>query len=188
MKILISLAVSLLISQAHAQDAAEASSDLRGRDTEINWGVNYTETYSEDANELETEKLNISVSYLRNWGRFGAGIGIDLTKSYSENATAIVEQESTSTIVSFIGRANFIEDAPGNDLIPYVGIAVGTGTSDTAGTSTGLTSTAVALGLKWYPLSEIFAFNFELIPYSNLDLDGSITERKTVKVGMSLNF
>lgn len=65
---------------------------------------------------------------------------------------------------------------------------VGTGTVGSAAADVSVTLTEVALGLKWYPLGEIFALDAALTPFSNIDAEGSKTEILGVQVGMSLNF
>lgn len=63
MKFLV-LTIAMAISFQGLAQESTISSDLRARDHEIKWDVSYIESYNEDANELEEENLNLSVSYL----------------------------------------------------------------------------------------------------------------------------
>lgn len=121
--------------------------------------------------ESDTQSIDLAFGYSYNMGRFQPGISI---------ATSLSNNDSTkeSSFTSSVGigiRANFIENVPGEKLIPYVGFAmsilnVDTSTSAADGDLTG-NGTIAAVGAEWYPFGEIFAFNASL-SFGSLTGDG----------------
>ncbi|MFP5520575.1 MAG: hypothetical protein ACLGGX_11770 [Bdellovibrionia bacterium] len=186
------VAMLIMSSVAFAQEEATAegktvAGDLRERNHEISWASGFNYSYNEDANELEDTRINVDVSYLRNWGRFGLGLGVKYTEVTREDESAVLE-ESKSTRYLLTGRVNFIEDKVGNDVIPFLSASIGSGSVDNGGTSVDQSITKLALGLKWYPLREIFALHGELYPLFKEDTDGSVVDNYGLSLGMSLNF
>jgi hypothetical protein len=90
-----------------------------------------------------------------------------LGRSLETVETGPSKLETDSILYGLGFRYNFIENTPGNDLIPYAKAKLGILTIKTSdfiakpmtvhGSENGL-----SIGLDWFPFSEVFAVNFEL--------------------------
>lgn len=129
-----------------------------------------------------TQSTETEFSYLYNFGRGGIGFGMVGNKSGEGSSTSEV------STLALRGRLNFIENKPGSDLIPYLGLslvsyreAAGTLTLDGTGMSLGV-------GMDWYPLSEIFALSVGLSLIENYDLKLASTDVKLKATGISVGW
>ncbi|WP_413288312.1 hypothetical protein [Bdellovibrio sp. HCB337] len=146
----------------------EAPPSLRKRQHAMSWQYKTSSVKSDFTPVLGTTSSSdisrgtLQFSYYYNWGHFELGVGA---------GSSVVTDNDTSdsdAFGSFVvgGMVNFIENAPGNNLIPYVGFAAGSTNEniDISGSKTRLIGGigAFAFGLKWFPLEEIFAVDVSI--------------------------
>lgn len=109
------------------------------------------ETFNSDSSEL-------SATYAYNLGYFEVFGGL-----------AIQGGDAKGTYYGAGVMVNAIENAPGNDLIPYAIFAFGNHDEDFEGNGSDYNlegnSIQYGLGLKWYPFGELFAFNLSLVRF-----------------------
>lgn len=119
--------------------------------------LNVTTDLTRSKSEITTSESSYSYGY--EFGSFQP-----FFSGSSQITTAGTAKETASTF-SLGLRFNFIPNRPGRDLIPYAYVeAAGLSSDiDNGATLTALTGSgaAFAVGLEWYPLSEIFAIRFE---------------------------
>jgi len=106
---------------------------------------------------VDSRSKELSVKYSRNFGNFQPGFLIGLSKESSGTKVKV----NTGLLFA---RLNFIENVAPNDLIPFAGIGYGKRQEDFKASDNSFDFllsgdvTLMALGLNWYPFSELFAF------------------------------
>ncbi|MGE9743234.1 hypothetical protein [Bdellovibrio bacteriovorus] len=158
---------------------------LRKRDISLGW--NYAHTYQKTTaaqggpsvtDDQTSTKMKFEIA--RNLARFEFGAMLNFNRAESDGTDA------TMTVLGAMGRINLIENLPGNDFIPYfvgylglVGLTFnGDSSSDYEISGTG---SALGLGFNWFPFSQIFALNAELL-YSNGQMENEATPRLEVEL------
>lgn len=150
-----------------SQEAFQGS-DLRKREHSLL--VRYTSTaltvYIDGGTDIESTESQLTAGYAYSWGQAELGIAT------SAIVGTVEDDDSEVGVTEIYGRYNFITNAPGNDLIPYIKVGlIGLSVTeddddfDIQGSGIGL-----AFGFNWFPFSEIFAFNFGL-SYANITGD-----------------
>jgi len=153
--------------------------------------------YSQSSSQLITSSTTNSTSFNLQ-GTYGYNIGhlepfVGFSSSSEENMS---NGDKTNVSTSVFGiRYNFIENRPGNDLIPFASFGLLSSTVDSvdSGSSTSVSGngTALAAGISWYPFSEIFAVNFGVVS-SHLSVSGATfsgdSRSTSVLVGYMISF
>lgn len=140
---------------------------LRKREHNLAWAYSSVSSRSEITNnnatvsEINQTQTALEVSYLRNFGVFELGVFINT------NSSEIEDDESTTAEVGVTGRINFIENAPGKDLIPYVfgslsGVSIEYKTPGIQTVDGNGSAFSGGLGLLYYPFSELFALDVSI--------------------------
>lgn len=103
----------------------------------------------------QTTKFDFGYAYnFINWEA-----GIFFRKSTENNSDGSGSKESSQTEFGVQGRFNIIENSSGNDWIPYLGIAASSLSMESSNLKMNGNAVYYGLGLMWFPLSEIFAFD-----------------------------
>ena len=175
-KIGLGVALSAVLSfcVAHAEEVP-VGGDLRKREHMLSWenSSSSTKVTPSGSSSLKTSSGDMNISYGRNWGWWGAGVGL------SSNVTKDTDNdEATASVLYLEGRGNFIENRPGNNLIPYAAIQLGriTGEAEDGADTTDISGNAwaIGVGLDWFPFGELFALNVNL-GVTNGDMDYKAT-------------
>lgn len=104
---------------------------------------------------VENTKFDFGYAYnFINWEA-----GIFFRKSTEKNIDGSGSKESSQTEFGVQGCFNIIENSPGNDWIPYLGIGASTLSMESSNLKMNGNAVYYGLGLMWFPLSEIFAFD-----------------------------
>lgn len=141
-------------------------------------------TVSSSKTKSSTYGSSLNVGFGRNFGYFEAGFGLGNSQEKGSEST-------TSAGLNLTG--NLIENAPGNDFIPYLSLGLGTiGQGDTS-----QTLTTISIGLLYFPVGEIYALSLTLYKATaqskgktsgiSLDFEGS-TETTGLSIGHNFYF
>ena len=179
--LLLAIAFSFLPASLHAQEAAPVAPPaqftppatierpLRPRihNISLTYGSSTSETQlkvGSNKTTSETEKGELEIQYGYEFGYFQPFVTVNSLIEKSGSS------ESKAGGFALGARASFIENRPGNNLIPFVALSfegisgdVKSGNNTVAISGRG---TNLGLGLDWYPFGEIFAFRGLLSSYS----------------------
>lgn len=132
-----------------------------------------TKIDADNVSLLDQDTIEIELSYARNFGFFEVG-GSYITSFEEEGSD---EVKVTGAVLE--GRVNFIENVPGNDVIPYIAVGF-TRRKDEVDAGTRLKGDGDGLGIEfgvtWFPLGEIFAIG---VSYTSVSVDGWIGDGTT---------
>lgn len=159
--LILATSLNVFAQEVPSNPTPEERTDLRKRTHAMSWELARTRTNAKNKNtdaESETSYVQSSISYRYNFGRLELGGSYVSSRSKNEDTGS----ESLSAILGLIGHFNILENTPGNDLVPYLSLALGSMVleSDDDDLKGGMAGFGV--GLKWFPLSEIFALTAEL--------------------------
>lgn len=149
------------------QERVEAAPVLRKRQHAMSWHYSSTATKTEFVTPAPTSTTTktdmirgeLSFNYAYNFGFIELGVGLGSTTA-RDNLT-----DDKDTLGTFVlqGTVNLIENKPGNDVVPYLGLGLGSlvenfTISNADSRVIGGVAT-FAVGLKWFPFGEIFALD-----------------------------
>ncbi|ASD63998.1 hypothetical protein [Bdellovibrio bacteriovorus] len=163
MKHLIAALVLTTSANAFAQEtpAQESRQDLRKRTHGMTWEMSSSNTKlkNKDTNaESETTSTETKFGYLYNFGRFELGGAFSSATDKNEDTG----DKTTAGTFELIGQVNIIKNEPGEDLIPYAALSLGSLVMESGTVEAKGSTASLGFGLKWFPLSEIFALKAEL--------------------------
>ncbi|MFV8250712.1 hypothetical protein [Bdellovibrio bacteriovorus] len=199
MKHLIAALVLTTSANAFAQEAPvpasasqESHQDLRKRTHGMTWELtsNNMKAKNKDTNaESETTSTDSKFGYLYNFGRFELGGAFSSSTDKNEDTG----DKTTAGTFELIGHINIIKNEPGEDLIPYGVLSLGSLVMESGTTEVKGSTASLGFGLKWFPLSEIFALRAELgagsATLKNDDTDVEVEIKATYfNVGWSFYF
>ncbi|HRO66931.1 MAG TPA: hypothetical protein PL182_05155 [Pseudobdellovibrionaceae bacterium] len=154
---------------------APSAAGLQKRDHSLNWSIVYS-SMKDDTNgfTLDRNTMGVAASYLWNRGFWEIGGGFSFSQTKTGN------NEASLNSINGAGRWNFIENKPGNDMIPYVGALYGIYSGDLSGNQM-----AVNGGVTWLPFSEIFAIDasFGYVMEERKGSAGPTTKTKGFTIG-----
>lgn len=117
------------------------------------------------AQSMRLRGQEISTEFGHNYGLAQTSVFVNRSIKATDDGTSQLYLEN---VIYGLGiRYNFIENSPGNDLIPYVKAKIGilsVRRDDSINKPMNLfgSENALSLGLEWLPFSEIFAVNFQI--------------------------
>ncbi|MFV8258392.1 hypothetical protein ACNQKP_11325 [Bdellovibrio bacteriovorus] len=138
-----------------------SASDLRKRTHGMSWEMtsSNTKTKNKDTDvETETTSTETKFGYLYNFGRFELGGAFASSTDKNEDTG----DKSTAGSFELIGHVNILKNEPGEDLVPYAALSLGSVVIDSDTIDAKGSTASLGFGLKWFPLSEIFALKAEL--------------------------
>lgn len=108
----------------------------------------------ESGNTSATSNITaLSFEYLRNFGTFELGGGVEIENSGSN---------SSATAFRGIGQYNFSENKPRTDIVPYARGSFGMLSGKSGGSSSSGTELSIGGGANWFPFSDLFAVDLSL--------------------------
>lgn len=159
---------------------------LRKRDISLGWS--YTHVYQKSeakmggsSNSDEQTVTRMKIEFSKNLSKFEFGAMLSANREEYGGADA------TMTTLGALARLNFIENRPGNDFIPYVVGYLGViGSSFNSGSSSSDYEisgggSGLGLGFNWFPFSQIFALNTELI-FASGKMDNNASPKLEVQL------
>lgn len=168
MKHLIAALVLTTSTTAFAQEtpaqgpvSQESHQDLRKRTHGMSWEMSSSNTKVKNKDtdaESETTSTDTKFGYLYNFGRFELGGAFTSSTDKNEDTG----DKSTTGTFELIGHINILKNEPGEDLIPYAALSLGSLVMDSDTLDAKGSSASLGFGLKWFPQSEIFALKAEL--------------------------
>lgn len=163
------------------EDEFNGSSSRKSRQNSLNWKL-----------RIDSQNYEIEGAYKTSYSGYGGAAALAYGYNWgpAEAAVGISHQNSGSSNLLGIGlsvTANLIENKPGNDLIPNLGVSLNTLNGKDGGIEYSGTEVDFGLGLQFFPLSEILAVNLNLI-FPNLQLNYKTSpEIKTKVTGTTIS-
>lgn len=156
------------------------SFDYKQTDTDINGNSGGIESPT-TKNRVKTAEVELG----RNFGYFQTTLLLSGLIESLDDGTGNTERTKSSSIGLGL-RYNFIQNVPGNDIIPYVKLdlnAITVNSSNDVSSPMNLNGTLsrAGLGVEWFPFSQIFAVDFKLYQSK----DGLKAKYKGVPVDIS---
>jgi hypothetical protein len=156
------------------------SFDYKQIDSDINGNSGGIESPT-TKNRVKTAEVELG----RNFGYFQTTLLLSGLIESLDDGTGNTERTKSSSIGLGV-RYNFIQNVPGNDVIPYVKLdinALTVNSSNDVSSPMNLTGTLsqAGLGVEWFPFSQIFAVDFKLYQSK----DGLKAKYKGVPVDIS---
>ncbi|AFY01324.1 hypothetical protein [Bdellovibrio bacteriovorus] len=146
---------------AQASVSQDSHQDLRKRTHGMTWEMTSSNTKlkNKDTNtESETTSTESKFGYLYNFGRFELGGAFTSSTDKNEDTG----DKTTAGTFELIGHINILKNEPGEDLVPYAALSLGSVVMESDTLDAKGSTASLGFGLKWFPLSEIFALKAEL--------------------------
>lgn len=168
---------------------------LRSRQHVMTWeydsGRTKTKLTTGGVTTESTERSgDLEIGYLYNFGSFEVGAAYAFSTSESESG----DDKSNAGQLGILVMANFLENIPGNDVIPYLGLGLYSYSQDVTTTVTSIRAlggvATVSAGLKWFPVGEILALNTSIYRSAfDVSLSGSGTGTlEMTRTGIDVGF